>query len=153
MKKYLIFTLLLSLLCVGYNSHAQHKGKKRHHAQAQGNKGKHLSPEEKAKKVSDRLEKRLTLNADQKTNVYDLTLAHMTKVKALRATEDQGKREAFKAARKEYNNGLTALFNPTQQQEWEKLKAEAQARRTDTNQKRGSQSDPTEKPTLDSEVE
>lgn len=155
MNKHIIFTLLLStFLCIGYHSQAQQKGKKGHPtAKGQGNKGKNLSPEEKATKVSERLEKKLTLDATQKTKVYELTLAHITKVKGLRESEAKGKGEAFKAARTEYNTNLMAILTPTQLQEWEKLKAEAKARRAERGKKDGPKPETTEEPELDVDVE
>jgi hypothetical protein len=134
MNAKIIFTLLLStFLCVGY-SQAQQKGKK-----GAPGKGQHKNqtPEERATKISNRLEKRLALDAEQKTKVYGLSLGHVTKMRGLRETQGKGKGEAFKAAREEYNKEMLAILNPTQQQEWEKMKAEAKARREERKKNAG----------------
>jgi periplasmic protein CpxP/Spy len=71
-----------------------------------------LSPEVTAQKRTDRLDKELTLNADQKKKVYDLFLKE-SKEKQGRLVQNQ-----------ELDGQLKSIFNKEQNQKYEALKSE-----------------------------
>jgi protein CpxP len=71
-----------------------------------------ISPEEAAQKRTDRLDKELTLNADQKKKVYDLFLKE-SKEKQGRLVHNQ-----------ELDEQLKGIFNQEQNQKYEAMKSE-----------------------------
>lgn len=101
-----------------------------------------LTPEQKAQKQADILQKKLGLSEDQKTKVYDLNYSRITKTKALREKNKtnenkQATREQFQKIRTDYDTGLKGILNDDQQKSWEKLKADAKAKREAHRQQHG----------------
>lgn len=71
-----------------------------------------ISPEEAAQKRTDRLDKELSLNADQKKKVYDLFLKD--------SKENQGRL----VHNQELDEQLKSIFNQEQNQKYDAMKAE-----------------------------
>lgn len=121
-----IITLLLALTTLGAFAQNTNKG---------GSKP-HKTPEERATAYANRMEKELTLTAEQKTKVHDLTLARAQKMDQLREQyKDQDKKvwqaERIKA-RDEFHAGMKSVLSPEQFTKWEeqqKKKAAAAAKR------------------------
>lgn len=94
-------------------------------------KGQHqakMTPEERAQKSVDHLNKAVGLTDDQKTKIHDLALTRATKVDGVREKYkgQQGSKETAKneiiAIKKEYRQGVKAVLTPEQMQ---KLKSRA----------------------------
>ncbi|CAN5348108.1 hypothetical protein BH09BAC5_BH09BAC5_28970 [soil metagenome] len=89
------------------------------------------TPEQKAKGFSDHMEKEFGLNADQKTKVHDLALAHNQKMMELRKA-NRGKdpcdwSDQRKQAQTEFDNGIKSTLTPEQYSKWQ-AKKEARAK-------------------------
>jgi hypothetical protein len=110
------------------------------HDHPHGDGEKALTPEEKAQKVADRLEQKLTLSADQKTKIYALTLDKIKKTREIRAMKGKDpkvRKEEFKKLRADYDTKVKGTLSPEQQAKWEQLKAEAKAKREAARQANG----------------
>lgn len=121
-----IITLLLALTTLGAFAQNTNKG---------GSKP-HKTPEERATAYANRMEKELTLTAEQKTKVHDLALARAQKMDQLREQyKDQDKKvwqAERKKARDEFHAGMKSVLSPEQFTKWEeqqKKKAAAAAKR------------------------
>lgn len=133
MKKLLVvFALVFAVSAI--NAQDNGKGKK-------DGKGK-STPEQRAQKSVDNLDKAVTLTADQKTKVYDLALTRAKKVDAIRESnkgkktpdEKEAMKKEIKAAHKEYRAAVKPLL--TQEQK-DKLKAKAKEKRAAKGEKKG----------------
>lgn len=132
MKKLLV--LLALVFAVGTISAQDAKGKK-------PAKGK-PTPEQRAQKSVDNLDKAVILSAEQKTQVYDLALTRAKKVDAIREAnkgkktpeEREAMKKEIKAAHKEYRTAVKAIL--TQEQK-DKLKAKAKEKRAANGGKKG----------------
>jgi len=149
MKKNIIFTFLFAaFLGLGFGQ-AQNKNKGAQMDQK-------LTPEQKAQKAADRLEKKLTLTPDQKTKVYDLTLSKINKTRETRGKDSKDKKsqgEAFKTIRREYNADMNEILTPEQEVKWEQLKTEAKARRVEKKNGTGQKDNNTDDPEKDLDLE
>ncbi len=85
------------------------------------------TPEERAKRQTDRLKEELSLNADQEKQVLTLHLERAKKMEEARAAGGDG-REAFRASQEEYTKKLTAILTPEQQEKFKKMQAEMRQR-------------------------
>lgn len=94
------------------------------------------TPEQRAQKITDRLDSEVTLAADQKTKVYDLALTRTKNADAVREKYkgQADKKEAAKAElteiRKAFRKETRAILTAEQ---LEKLKAKAKANRAQKN--------------------
>lgn len=89
-----------------------------------------LSPEEKATKISNELEKELSLSADQKKQVYDLAKARATEIEAVRAKYKGDQKSAqpeIKAIRQKYKTQMDALLTPEQKVKFDEYKKKKRA--------------------------
>ncbi len=133
MKKLLVvFALVFAAGAI--NAQENGKGKK---------EGKVKStPEQRAQKSVDNLDKTVALTAEQKPKVYDLALARAKKVDAIREAnkgkktpeEKEAMKKEIKAAHKEYRDAVKPIL--TQEQK-DKLKAKAKAKRAEKGEKKG----------------
>jgi len=106
------------------------KGVKGKHEKQKGEKANQemKTPEARAQKSVDHLNKTVGLTDDQKPKIYDLALNRAKKVDAVREKYkgQQGSKETAKgeiiAIKKEYRQGVKAILTPEQM---EKLKAKA----------------------------
>lgn len=107
--------------------HKEVKGGKNVKGQPKG-KQTMKTPEERAQKSVDHLNKAVGLTDDQKPKIYDLALTRAKKVDEVRAKYkgQQGSKETAKneiiAIKKEYRQGVKTVLTPEQM---EKLKAKA----------------------------
>jgi len=104
-----------------------------------------LTPEQRAQKQTDHLQKKLGLTEEQKIKVYDLNLARINQTRAAREkyktntdTDKKAKREEFKKIRTDYDAGLNGMLNVDQQKIWGQLKADAKTKRDAHRQQKGS---------------
>jgi len=133
MKKLLVvFALVFAVSSI--NAQENGKGKKE-------GKGR-PTPEQRAQKSVDNLDKTVTLTAEQKPKVYDLALARAKKVDVIREAnkgkktpeEKEAMKKEIKAAHKEYRDGVKLIL--TQEQK-DKLKAKAKEKRAEKGGKKG----------------
>ncbi len=103
-------------------------------AQQRGGGG---TPEERAKRQTDRLTEQLSLNADQEKQVLALNLERVKKMDEARAAGDNGGRDAFRASQEEYSKKLAAILTPEQQEKFKKMQAEMRQRGGGSNDQRG----------------
>ncbi|MDF2456383.1 MAG: hypothetical protein K0R51_2376 [Cytophagaceae bacterium] len=103
-----------------------------------------LTPEQKAQKQTDHLQKKLGLTEEQKLKVYDLNLARINQTQAAReknktATDKdrQAKKAEFQKIRTDYDAGLNGILNVDQQKIWTQLKADAKTKRDARRQQKG----------------
>ncbi len=120
----IIFAALLFVFFCAVNVQAQKKGKQ---GQAQTTP---LTPEQKAQKTQKHLQKKLGLSQDQAMNVYDMTLAHINKLQALKAQKAGGQKieGAAKQEKANYETSINSLLTAEQQQKWLQLKTEMKAK-------------------------
>jgi hypothetical protein len=155
MKKNIIFTILLTVLIgVSYSqaqsgggkNKGQHKGEKSKEHKGEHEHGReNMSPEDRAKRSSDRLEKKLSLSAEQKTKVYDFALIRVQKAGALKAdtTKDKKAKGAdMKTIRDEFVSNVNTILTPEQKTKWEQMRAEAKARRQEKRKEGGNTKSP-----------
>jgi Spy/CpxP family protein refolding chaperone len=89
-----------------------------------------LTPDEKATKISNELEKELSLSADQKKQVYDLAKARATEIDAVRAKYKGNQKEAqpeIKAIRQKYKAQMEAILTPEQKTKFDEYKKRKRA--------------------------
>lgn len=97
-------------------------------------KGPKLTPEERAQKAVDHLDKLVTLTSEQKPKIHDLALTRAKKVDAIKdkykpkQNPDQRElaKKEIKAVHKEYRDAVKPLLTVEQK---EKLKAKAKERK------------------------
>lgn len=76
------------------------------------------SPEERAKMMTEAMEKRLNLTADQKENVYALNLDRATKMDKMRQSQEKIRKEQMEKGREimeEHDKKLNKILNEEQQ--------------------------------------
>lgn len=130
MKKIILMTAFLAGTVMVSNAQEVIKENKAPKAKANPAKAntKMKTPEERAQKSVDHLNKTVTLTDDQKTKVYDLALNRAKSVDAIKEKYkgQEGSKEAAKgeiiAVKKEYRKSVKAILTPEQ---IEKLKAKA----------------------------
>ena len=92
------------------------------------NKRDQFSPEERAQKMTDMLDNRLSLSADQKSKIYRINLdraKEMGKFEGQRGTKDLSKRKATYQANEEK---ILRVLNKNQKESYKKLKADRMAK-------------------------
>ena len=97
-------------------------------AQEDGGKKAHKTPEEKAQKLTNALEKKLSLTADQKSKIYVISLDGIKQMQKNRVKGQKPDRTVMRAELEKRDSQIIALLNDTQRkayQEWktEKLKS------------------------------
>jgi hypothetical protein len=129
----IIFAALLFVFFCAVNVQAQKKGKQ---GQDQTTP---LTPEQKAQRTQKHLQKRLGLSQDQALNVYNITLAHINKLQALKAQKANGQKidGAAKQEKTNYDAAINQLLTADQLQKWIQLKAEVKAKHDAKKQSEG----------------
>ncbi len=85
------------------------------------------SPEERVQQSVSMMEKKLSLNADQKAKVYTATLERMKAVESARAAKQDGTKPdkmAMKAVMDKFDQDVSAVLNAEQKVKYEALKDE-----------------------------
>lgn len=96
-------------------------------AQAQNKGRQHHNPQQRAQHVSDMLQKKLNLSADQTAKVKDILLAQATQMDSLKANkagDKKANREAFKAQLQKTDGQLAAVFTADQNKTYSEFKAQ-----------------------------
>ena len=106
---------LLMVLLVNVSSYAQ-----------RGRKGNNLTAEQRAEKATQRLTKKLGLNADQATKVQAANLKMQTAKDAAKANKD---RAAMKSANEAYRAELKTILTSEQYTKFEQMKKKRKRRR------------------------
>ncbi|NTE01178.1 hypothetical protein G6M26_02520 [Agrobacterium tumefaciens] len=87
-----------------------------------------MTAEQRAEKATSRLEKKLSLTADQKTKIYAVELENAKKMEAWRKTDHsdmKGKMDERKTAMKEQKAKIDAILTADQKTKMEAFRAEA----------------------------
>ena len=155
MKYSIIFSVLFVISTITTNINAQttqqeqatsENDHRRNDTERQSeNPKENLTPEQKAQKQADHLQKKLGLSEEQKMKVYDLNLARVTQSKALRdknkvSINKQGSKEEIQKIRTDYDKGLTSILNDDQQKIWTQMKVDAKAKKDARHAQKGSNS-------------
>jgi protein CpxP len=85
------------------------------------------TPEERAKRATDMLDKKLSLTADQKSKVYAWNLEDTKKIKEPRVKGEKRDRSAMKAALEERDAKINNILNDKQRvsyKEWKEKRKE-----------------------------
>lgn len=100
-----------------------------------------VTPEDRAKRQTQRLTEQLSLNADQEKQVLALNLDRVKKMEEARAAGNatSNNREAFQAAQEEYTKKLNAILTAEQQEKYKKMQEEMRQRGGRQNGPRGGQ--------------
>ena len=144
----MMLTLILSFfVCIGFSF-------------AQGNPGpqmdQKMTAEQKAQKLSAKLEKSLSLTADQKTQVYEVTLEKIQKTREVKSKDAKDKKsqgEKYKSIRRDFNTDMKEILTDEQEVKWEQLKKEAKARREAKKAEAGLEDSKTDNPEKDLDLE
>lgn len=88
------------------------------------------SPEEKAKRYTDRMAEELNLTADQQEQIYEMTLADGKENRAMRA-ERNANREEMQSRLKERQQKLEAILTPEQLSKYKAQREEQMKKRRD----------------------
>ncbi len=116
--------ILLLLVIVLVNTATAQQVMKR---QARPGKNK-ATPEQKAHKQSERMEKELALSADQKTKVYAALLNKNQKAQEIRKKYPKGtadnttKKEEMKLVRKTFTDEMSSILSAEQQNKWKEYR-------------------------------
>ena len=116
MKKRLKYLLPVALLSISLSVNAQKSQDK-----------VVLTPEVKAKKMTERMTKELNLTENQKTAVYELSLKNIQEKRALKAkmkAERERRKVAMEVRRERKEGELNAILTPEQRKKLTVLKAE-----------------------------
>lgn len=98
-------------------SSAQQGSKPKENVKPSETSPKKLTPDEKATKVSDRLEKELNLTAEQKSKIYAIAKARATEVDAVREKykgDQKAAQPEIKAIREKYKAQMQEVLTPEQ---------------------------------------
>lgn len=93
-------------------------------AQKDGSKKGHKTPEEKATHLTEVLEKKLTLTADQKTKIYAISLDGLKQLKANRVEGQKPDKAKVKAELEKRDVQINAVLNDNQRKLYQDWKAE-----------------------------
>lgn len=85
-----------------------------------------LTAEQRADLMTKRLDKQLSLSAEQRTKLYDIQLAHAKKMDELKA--EKGAAKERKTAKEEEKAQIDALLTPEQKSKLDAFRAEAKER-------------------------
>lgn len=99
-------------------------------ATAFGQERQQRSPEERAKRQTEKLTQELGLTADQQKKVYDLTLEQSKAAKANRA-DGKRDREAMQNRWKEHQKEFEGILTPEQLNKHKEIRAEQMKKRRD----------------------
>ncbi|MFP5079545.1 hypothetical protein [Pedobacter sp. JCM 36344] len=91
------------------------------------NKKVQKTPEERAQRSTDMLDKKLSLTADQKTKIYALNLAEMNKMKEKHVKGEKRDMTAMKAAMEERDTKINNILDKKQRssyKEWKEKRRE-----------------------------
>jgi len=96
------------------------------------------SPEERAKKMSEKMTKVLSLTNDQQSQAYNIVLSHCQKADEIRATAPDKAvcKEQMKLLRQSTDTQITAILTDEQVQKYNELKQKMKERK---QQKKGKQ--------------
>lgn len=89
------------------------------------NKDKNFTPEERAKKISDKMQTELGLNQEQYSKVYQSHLDFFTKVKTLRdniSSDRDNMKSTVKGYRKDLKTQLKGTLSEDQIKKWKEMK-------------------------------
>ena len=135
----LLLTVVATLAINGAVAQKQSSKHKSHQAHHQG-----TTAEQQAKQQAEKMEKLLTLTADQKQKIYDASLRKSNKIKAAKEQykDDANKKgklgPEIKAAKKTYTDEVNAILSVEQQTKWkahkEDMKQKHQAKKARINQ-------------------
>jgi Spy/CpxP family protein refolding chaperone len=123
-------TIFAAFIILGASAYAQKPVKLAKPAKAENqvqNQNQKPSPEERAKRVTQKLEKELGLTADQKQKVSDLTLTRIKegeKLRELRKTDKNAAKGKFKALTQQYHADMKGILTAEQHAKWEAKKQE-----------------------------
>lgn len=108
-----------------------------------------LTPEQKAEKQTNHLQKKLGLTEEQKLKVYTLNLARINQTRAAREkyksssdVDKKAKKTEFQKIRTDYDAGLNGILNVDQQKIWAQLKADAKTKRDARRTQKGGKTKP-----------
>lgn len=122
MKKLFLITTTATLALNSVYAQEPPKLKEKMHKEMRQHQGQ--TPEQKAQLQTDKLEKLLSLNADQKQKVYAAALKKNNSIKAAKEEHknDTDKKEKLgpkiKAARETYVSEVNAVLTPEQKTKW-----------------------------------
>lgn len=108
--------LLIGLTGAAYSQDTLHKG--RPGTGMMMGKGEMKSPEERAKMMTDAMEKRLNLTAEQKEKIYALNLERAIKMDKMRQSQEKLRKEQMGKGREmmeEHNKQLNKILTEEQQ--------------------------------------
>jgi Spy/CpxP family protein refolding chaperone len=82
------------------------------------------TPEERAKKFSEKMSKGLTLTSEQQSSIYDIMLSHCRQADQIRANETskETRKEQIKNLRQSTDSQIKALLTDEQALKYEELK-------------------------------
>jgi protein CpxP len=107
-------------------------------AQTTDNKKVQKTPEERAQRATDMLDKKLSLTADQKSKIYALNLDDMKKVKPKHVKGEKRDMTAMKAAMDERDTKINSILDEKQRTSYKEWKEKRQLSMKDhAGKKRG----------------
>lgn len=130
MKKIMItVALVASLIIVGFaqekkeRSRTERHGSERTHEQRQP-----ITPQERAKRSTDALEKKLNLSADQKTKVFALNLERAERIDKMMISDREFRKSQMEKQRsymEETDKKLNKILSAEQQKSYEEMKKQS----------------------------
>ena len=87
---------------------------------------KQTTPEERATRTTAMMEKNLSLTADQKTKIYDITLERIKATTALKSATGEGDKpdvDKMKAINEKYNASIKGILTAEQQAKMEEMRS------------------------------
>ena len=106
-------------------------------AQQDGGKKAHKTPEEKAHKLTNALEKKLSLTADQKSKVYAISLDGAKQMQKNRVKGQKPDRTVMKAELEKRDGQIIAVLNDAQRKAYQEWKTEKMKSMKEHGKKRG----------------
>ncbi|MHA4896172.1 hypothetical protein ACXZ1K_15580 [Pedobacter sp. PWIIR3] len=91
-------------------------------AQTTQDKKQHKTPEERAQIATDKMDKKLSLSADQKSKIYAINLDGMKKLKDAHVKGEKRDPAKMKAAMDERDNKINNILNDKQRITFKELK-------------------------------
>lgn len=92
-------------------------------AQQDSTKKARKTPEERAQHMTDALDKKLSLTADQKTKIYVINLEGIKKAKGKHVKGQKPDMAAMKASMDERDNQINSVLNEGQRKTYQEIKA------------------------------
>ncbi len=87
----------------------------------------HKTPQQKAELLSNKLQKKLDLNADQTNKIHTILLSQATKVDSIKQAQNtadkKGNRKALRAIMESTDSQISSVLNADQQKKYTALKA------------------------------